>query len=83
MTTSTLAFGKALLLGCVVCAAMPIACGDTEETPPPKGDAESWKAKTAALKSAAEGVLKGEKGAEEALKKAANCAACHKVHKGA
>jgi hypothetical protein len=39
MTTSTLAFGKALLLGCVVCAAMPIACGDTEETPPPKGDA--------------------------------------------
>ena len=30
----------------------------------------------------AEGVLKGEKGAEAALQKAANCAACHKVHKG-
>jgi hypothetical protein len=49
---------------------------------PPKGDVESWKAKTAALKSAAEGVLKGEKGAEAALKKAANCAGCHSLHKG-
>lgn len=48
---------------------------------PPKGDAESWKAKTAALKTAAEGVLKGDKTAAVALQKAANCAACHKVHK--
>jgi len=48
---------------------------------PPKGDADSWKAKTAALKNAAEGVLKGDKGAAAALGKAANCAGCHKIHK--
>ena len=48
---------------------------------PPKGDADSWKAKTSALKNAAEGVLAGKKGAVAALGKAANCAACHKVHK--
>ena len=42
---------------------------------PPRGDADSWKAKTSALVKAAT----ANDGA--ALKKAANCAACHKVHK--
>lgn len=49
---------------------------------PPKGDADSWKAKTKALVDAATGVLKGDEGAAAALKKAANCAGCHSVHKG-
>lgn len=48
---------------------------------PKKGDAESWKLKTAALIKAGEAVVKGDEGGAAALKKAANCAACHKVHK--
>jgi hypothetical protein len=44
----------------------------------PKGDEASWKAKTEAL-------VKGAKAAKDdggkSLKKAANCAACHKEHK--
>jgi hypothetical protein len=43
---------------------------------PPKGSAESWKGKTSALLDAAKA------GDNAALKKAANCAACHKEHKG-
>ncbi len=43
---------------------------------PPKGDAASWKEKTEALVKAAKA------GDGEALKKAANCAACHGEHKG-
>ena len=42
---------------------------------PPVGDAKSWKAKTTALLAA----VKANDGV--ALKKAANCAACHKAHK--
>ena len=42
---------------------------------PPRGDADSWKAKTSALLKAA------QDDDDDALKKAANCAACHKVHK--
>ena len=41
----------------------------------PRGDDASWKEKTAALLAAA----KADDG--KALKKAANCAACHKAHK--
>jgi hypothetical protein len=43
---------------------------------PPKGDADSWKEKTGALLKAAKA------GDGAALKKAANCGACHKAHKG-
>lgn len=43
---------------------------------PPKGEADSWKEKTGALLAAA----KADDG--KALKKAANCGACHSVHKG-
>jgi hypothetical protein len=49
---------------------------------PPKGSANSWKDKTTALVSASKGVVDGKDGAAASLKKAANCAACHKVHKG-
>jgi cytochrome c556 len=48
---------------------------------PPKGDAESWKTKTEALVQAAQGVVDGKPGAAGQLKKAANCVACHKLHK--
>ena len=48
---------------------------------PPKGEAESWKAKTMALLDAAKGVAGDKEGSTAALKKAANCAACHKLHK--
>lgn len=41
----------------------------------PKGDEDSWKAKTKALLDAAKA------DDTKALKKAANCAACHKAHK--
>jgi hypothetical protein len=49
---------------------------------PPQGDAKSWKTKTDALVSAAKAVIANENGAPMKLKMAANCAACHKVHKG-
>ncbi len=45
-------------------------------TTPPKGDEAAWKEKTKALLDAA----KADDG--KALGKAANCAACHKEHKG-
>ncbi len=42
---------------------------------PPKGDAVSWKKKTGAIVEA----IKGND--QAALKKAANCKACHNIHK--
>ena len=42
---------------------------------PPKGDAESWKKKTAAVTAA----IKAND--QAAIKKATNCKACHNVHK--
>ena len=48
---------------------------------PKKGDAESWKMKTAALVKAAENVVAGKDGSGAALKDAANCKACHTPHK--
>ena len=49
---------------------------------PAKGDEASWKEKTGALVAALEKLEKGEAGAGEAVKTAANCKACHDVHKG-
>jgi len=49
---------------------------------PPKGDADSWKAKTSALLAAAKDVVAGKDGASAALGKAVNCKGCHSVHKG-
>ena len=48
---------------------------------PPKGDAESWKEKNAALIKAAMGIVKDEKDAGAALLKAADCKSCHSKHK--
>ncbi len=49
---------------------------------PAKGDEASWKAKNGALVTALEKLEKGEAGAGDAVKAAANCKACHDVHKG-
>jgi hypothetical protein len=48
---------------------------------PKKGDAKSWKEKTAALVVAAKAVVAEDKDAKAKLMKAANCVACHKLHK--
>lgn len=55
---------------------------DLSKATPPKGDAKSWKTKTTALVKAAEAATEGKPGADGALKKAANCKACHDAHKG-
>ena len=49
---------------------------------PPQGDAESWKKFTDGLVAAAKVAVSGGEDAGKRLKKAANCGACHKVHKG-
>ncbi len=48
---------------------------------PEKGDAAGWKTKTAALVEATGLLLKGDAKGKNALNKAANCKACHKIHK--
>lgn len=48
---------------------------------PPKGEAGSWQEKTKVLVDAAQKVVDDKPGAREELKKAANCAECHKAHK--
>lgn len=48
---------------------------------PPKGDAKSWKEKASALAAAAKEVADRKPGAIEKLKVAADCKACHSVHK--
>jgi hypothetical protein len=54
---------------------------DMSKQKPHKGDAKSWKAKCDALLAAAKGVQQGKAGAGAKLGKAANCKACHMVHK--
>ena len=51
------------------------------EGKPHKGDAESWKEKTTALVVAAKAVVDGDSEGMNTLKAAANCKACHSVHK--
>jgi len=48
---------------------------------PPKGDAKSWKEKATALATAAKEVADKKPGGLEKLKAAANCKACHGIHK--
>ena len=48
---------------------------------PPAGDAASWKSKTEALISAAISLQKAETNAVTKINEAANCKACHSVHK--
>ncbi len=52
-----------------------------EKLKPKKGDEASWKAKTAALVAASDLLVKGDEKGIDALKAAANCKACHEVHK--
>jgi hypothetical protein len=49
---------------------------------PPKGNDKSWKDKTSALVSATREVVDGKDAGVADLKKASNCAGCHKAHKG-
>jgi hypothetical protein len=49
---------------------------------PPEGDAQSWKRFTDGLIAAAKVAVKGGDDAGKRLMKAANCKACHTVHKG-
>ena len=63
-------------------AALLAAFKSIAEEKPPKGDADSWKAKTTALIKAAQLAVDGDAGAGAALKKAANCKDCHTAHKG-
>ena len=51
------------------------------DTTADRGSAESWKAKTAALLSAAQDVVAGKEGAGARLQSAANCRACHSAHR--
>lgn len=46
-----------------------------------KGTEEEWKKSVEALSKALKATVAGEEGGADALKKASNCAACHKVHK--
>jgi hypothetical protein len=48
---------------------------------PPKGDAKSWKEKATALAAAAKDAADRKSGALERLRAAADCKACHRVHK--
>ena len=48
---------------------------------PPKGDLKSWKEKTTTLAAAAKDLADKKPGAVEKLKAAANCKACHSIHK--
>jgi cytochrome c553 len=52
------------------------------ENKPPKGSADSWKAKTGALVTAAKAAVADDTGYGDKLTAAANCKACHTVHKG-
>ncbi len=51
-------------------------------TKAPHGDAKSWNEKTTELWEAAQAAAKGEPGAADRLKTAANCRMCHQAHKG-
>ncbi|MFK8114154.1 MAG: hypothetical protein AB8B91_18275 [Rubripirellula sp.] len=48
---------------------------------PKKGEADSWKKLTSALVKASTAAVEGDAKAGGALKKAANCKACHSGHK--
>jgi hypothetical protein len=48
---------------------------------PPRGELGSWKEKTGKLVAASKALKAGSPGAAELYKNAANCKACHNVHK--
>ncbi|HZY89095.1 MAG TPA: hypothetical protein VFE78_30010 [Gemmataceae bacterium] len=54
---------------------------DLAKNKPEKGAPDSWKKKTTALVSAAKDVVDGKADGGRKLRMAANCKACHEVHK--
>jgi hypothetical protein len=48
---------------------------------PSKGDLSDWQMRTTAMVKAAQKVAGGNDGARQELKKAANCKACHELHR--
>lgn len=56
-------------------------CESLCQLEPSEGDAESWKKKTTALLTAARDAANGKADAAPTLEKAANCKACHSIHK--
>jgi hypothetical protein len=48
---------------------------------PPRGEMASWKEKTGKLVAASKALKAGSPGAADLYKNAANCKACHNVHK--
>lgn len=52
------------------------------ENTPPKGEAGSWAQKAGAALAGAAAVVLEQEGAEQKLKAAVNCGACHKEHRG-
>ncbi|HMP07735.1 MAG TPA: hypothetical protein PJ982_15395 [Lacipirellulaceae bacterium] len=53
------------------------------EQDPPQGDVDAYRAKAAQAVAAAARVVVGRDGAEGQIKRAVNCAACHRDHKPA
>ena len=54
---------------------------DLASNKPPRGEEAAWKERTEKIIKEAEAVVKGEKGAGNKLRMAANCANCHNAHK--
>jgi hypothetical protein len=48
---------------------------------PPRGEAADWKTRTTALVKGAQAAVDGKADASAQLKSAANCKACHDMHK--
>lgn len=49
---------------------------------PPKGEAKAWKKRTEEIVRLAKAAAKGDAKAPPLLKKAADCASCHKIFRG-
>ena len=62
-------------------AALLAAVKNLPGNKPSKGEEASWKEKSGALIAALEKLEKGDAGAGDAVKTAANCKACHDAHK--
>ena len=55
---------------------------DLAKNKPEKGSQDDWKKRTSALVSAAKEAVDGKPGAGPKIAKAANCKACHTLHRG-
>lgn len=55
---------------------------DLAKNKPEKGELADWKKRTNAMIKAAKDVVADKDGARQALGKAANCKACHDLHRG-